>query len=189
MSRYHQSSILLVITILAISLNACSNLTRTVSKEERHLPTDAYIYGNFEMRGKKKLAGLDSYQTMGFSIKCDDNKTYQILFSAKDPLQVIKLKPSVCSFDEVIYTDASGAISSRKQVPNKTMQSMPIKGGKAYYFGDFVASASSSPVVRGRTYMTWQVESVKNYFAETSEKLKKNYPNLGAVAVENIMGN
>lgn len=184
-SSYHQTSKLLILTVFAGTMAACANVTNLVSKEDKHLPTDAYIYGNFHMRGKNDFMGLKSYQTMGFSIKCND-KTYQIRFSMDEPLQVIKIKPSVCSLHEVIYADINGIINSRKPAPKKTMHNLPIQAGKAYYFGDFIAS-SSSTTRDGRVYMTWQVDSAMNYFAETSQKLKENYPNLYAVPVESIM--
>jgi len=176
----------LVFVLLALNFTGCASYSRSISLSEPHTPNDAYIYGNFEIYTKRVALGLDGYQTMGFSISCNDNQNYIIRFSIEDPLQVIKVNPSTCSFNEIVYTNADGIIRSRKPPPKGSMQNMRIKPNTAYYFGDYKASITFS---YSGTYSTtrWRMNSIKNNFKSTTKDMKYEFPKLKQVDTVNIL--
>jgi len=186
MKKTNHSLLPLIFILITLNFTGCASYTKGISLSEPHMPNDAYIYGNFEIDTKRIALGFDGYQTMGFSISCKDNQNYIIRFSIEDPLQVIKVNPSTCTFDEIVYTNADGIIRSRKQPPKDSMKNKRIEPNKAYYFGDYKASITFSS--SGTYYATrWRMNSIRNNFKSTTKEMKHQYPKLKHIETENIL--
>jgi len=111
----HNNSIQASLVVLAgLVLASCAGYTTRVSTDDAPTGKEAYLYGRFYIDVPKVSLGLGGHQSMGFSIKCQDDLTYVIRFYQDDPLHVIKVVPSTCSLTEFVYTDADGVVKSRK---------------------------------------------------------------------------
>jgi len=175
--------------VLAVAaLAACANYTPSITSSEKPSGDEAYLYGRFYIESKSLKLALDGYQTMGFVIKCANGDAYTLRFSNADDsaLQVIKIKPSTCSLAEFVYSNADGQVRSRKPAPQRLMHDTTFDAGKAYYLGDFYA-ATTTTVSGTMIYRNWNVKTIKNDYANTSNALKATYPNLAAMPTEDRM--
>ncbi len=171
---------------LGVSLLAgCAGYSPTVATDEKPTPKDTYLYGRFHILNPPKNLFTDNPQTMGFSFKCADEKTYTVRFEPTEAVQVIKIAPSTCSLTEFVYTDHGGTQTTRKPVPDTLKREVVFEAGKAYYLGDFQAETAQSgfPVIT----RTWRLRSARNNYARTTEQLKAAYPNLSALPTEDRM--
>ena len=175
----------LALCLIFIS-SGCAAYTPRISKDDKHTPNDAYLYGRFSIQAQKLFLSIDGHQTMGFSLECTNGDKYILRFSKDDPLQVIKIVPSTCSLVEIVYTNAEGAIATRKPAPTGVLQNAAFESGKAYYLGDFFAEATQS--VAGNVINSrWRMTSMKDDYATTTQEMKTTFPNLSAVPTENRM--
>jgi hypothetical protein len=174
-------------TVAGLALVAgCANFAPTISKDEKPTGKEAYVYGRFHMDAPVARLAMQGHQTMGFTLKCDDQQTYTIKFDREEPLRVTKVAPSSCAMSEIIYTDADGMIRSRKPAPESVKKSMAFEAGKAYYLGDFYAQASAVTGYQTVNW-SWRITNVKNDYRNTTEALKSAFPALSAVATEDRM--
>lgn len=177
----------LLLIVVAVVVSGCAGFSRTISKEEQPAPTDAVLYGRFSITGARgNFLALDRHETMGFSIKCANGDMHVVRFSMDEPLQVIKIAPSTCQFADIVYTNVDGMVRSRKPAPKLLTQYVEFSAGKAYYLGDFFALMSHSR--KGLMHYTvWEIKSIKDDYALTSEEFKKTFPRLSAMPTENRM--
>jgi hypothetical protein len=167
-------------------LAGCANFAPTVSKEEKPTGQEAYVYGRFHMNAPASRLAMQGHQTMGFTLKCDNQQDYTIRFDRDEPLRVVKIAPSSCAMSEIVYTDADGIIKSRKPAPDAARKSTVFEAGKAYYLGDFYAQASA--ITSGTMVnWSWRITSVKNDYRNTTDLLKNAFPALAGVATEDRM--
>ena len=83
-----------VVVAAALAAAGCATFTRSVRSDHNPSPDSAYLYGNFL---------VDGSETIGFVVRCVDGMTYTIGFSKVPRVQVIKVKPSRCSLDQIEY--------------------------------------------------------------------------------------
>lgn len=163
-------------------LAGCAGYSSTIGTEDKPGANDAYLYGRFHVDTREMKFTVSGYQTMGFVLKCADEKTYTIRFVRDDAVQAIKITPSTCSMAELVYTDADGFLRTRKPAPAALKKDVSFAAGKAYYLGDFEAESTYTGGVQ-----RWRVRSARNNYVATTEKLKASYPNLSALPTENRM--
>ncbi len=194
-SFLNQSRILFLVTGLV--LVSCSTWTPTMTKDEIPTGNDTYLYGKFNISAPKIGMSVEGYYTIGFVFSCTDGRTYTIRLSMEQPVQLIKLSPSTCSFTETVFVDAGGNIRGRKPVPEGPLTNFKLEPGVAYYIGDFLAFAENqlsshySVGDAGRTMITdlnlmsWGMKEPLNNYQNTTGKMKSFYPNMAKVPVHN----
>jgi hypothetical protein len=158
---------------------------------ERHDPASAYLYGRFYIDAKSSLLSPDGSQSMGFAVRCRDGNTYTIGFSKRTPLQVIKVAPSICQIDEIVYTDAGGGVISRRMAPFRLLQNEILESGGLYYVGDFLAQASESSssymVIYRETRFSWTIAAIRDNYDKTTAAMKRAFVAFRAVPTEDRM--
>ncbi len=162
---------------MVFALVSCTNYTRPISKKDIPTANDGYLYGRFSMDVPKF-----THQTMGLSIHCADGQSYVLRFTRKQPLQVVKIAPSTCSLDQIVYTAEDGIVSLRKPAPTGWMQNVKLEAGKMYYLGDFIATGWKE-----RSTIYWKITDIRANFINTTKAVKENFPNLLEVPAEDRM--
>lgn len=175
----------LVVCFFLIS-SGCAGYTPRISQDDKPTPNDAYLYGRFSIQAPKVFLSIDGHQSMGFALECKNGERYVLRFSKDDPLQVIKIIPSTCSLVELVYTNAEGAVASRKPAPPGAMQNSVFAAGKAYYLGDFFAESTQS-IAGNVINRQWRMTSMKDGYDATTQEMRTAFPNLSAVPTENRM--
>ena len=187
MGRMHMNRFLKVWPACLFLISAgCAGYTPRIGQDDKPTPNDAYLYGKFSMRAPKVFLSIDGHQSMGFALECKNGERYVLRFSKDDPLQVIKILPSTCSLVELVYTNAEGAVASRKPAPPGAMQNTVFAAGKAYYLGDFFAEATQS-VAGNVINRQWRMTSMKDGYEATTQEMRTTFPNLSALPTENRM--
>jgi hypothetical protein len=180
-------SLTLVSTLmLMLTLSGCAAYTPRVGVQEMPTLSDSYLYGRLFMDAPKTWLALDGYQTMGFSIQCSDGTSYVLRFDRDDPVVVIKVRPATCSWQEVVYSDADGAVRSRKPAPPDVFKNVVLDGGYSYYLGDFHAQLLST-LAGGVVRTEWKIKAIRDNYEYTTEDMLKAHPNLKALPTENRM--
>ena len=167
-------------------LAGCASWTPPLEPTDKPTAQDAYLYGRFVQDSRKALLGLDGYSTIGLVFKCLDGASYTVRFRLEGDVQLLRVKPSTCSLQETIYTDADGAIKGHKPSPGNVMKSMTLQAGTAYYLGDYhgtMRATVSYPSVN----MEWHIDSVRDRFATTTDDLKQRYPAFTNVPSQDMM--
>lgn len=171
-------------SLLAL-LGGCAGYTPRVSVQDMPTLNDAYLYGRFFIDAPKSWLSMDGHQTMGFALECEDQGKYVVRFNRDDPVLAIKIKPSTCSWTEIIYSNADGQVRSRKPAPADTFKSIRFKGGYAYYLGDFAAELKTSMPSYNVIRTEWVIKSIKDNYEATTKDMRQAYPNLQALPDEN----
>jgi len=174
---------LLIALLLALAtiISGCANYTPRIAASEQPGVNDAYLYGRFSIETRKEFFGIDGYTTMGFAIECVDGKRYVIRFDKDTPLQAVKIKPSVCSWVQIVYSNADGQLMSQKPAPAGSMSSMKIKRSQAYYFGDFHAAFTSQGCGYRTACLNWRIDGARDNFSSASDELNNTFPRLATL--------
>ncbi|MFZ6708516.1 hypothetical protein [Undibacterium sp. TC9W] len=172
----------LALLLPALSLVACANYTPRLKPDEKLTETDSFIYGSFQIKTEKMLISADGYISMGLNLKCQDGSKYLLRFYLENPVHVIKIKPSTCDIDEIVYTDADGNVRDVRSFRNP-IRNLVFKPGKAYYVGDFFATAQVD-IGRKTNTTQWSMSNPVDRFAYTTELVHKLYPN--TVGIPNV---
>jgi PPIC-type PPIASE domain len=168
---------------LVLLMVGCASYTPRVKVEEAPSANDAYLYGRFYMNSPKVALAMDGHRTMGFAIECEDKQRYVLRFDRDQPLVAVKIKPSVCSWVEYIYTNADGSVESRKPAPADEFKKVSIASGHAYYLGDF--GAETKLTYRANVpYNEWAITAIRNIYHRTTRDLQVAYPNLKGLPTE-----
>jgi hypothetical protein len=127
------------------------------------------------------------YQTMGFAFQCEGSAMpYIVRFDRDRPVAAIKIKPGVCSWTEIVYSDADGDVRARKPAPPDAFKAMRFEGGYSYYLGDFSAEVKTTYMSPGfRT--EWHIKAVRENYEITTGDMLEAYPKLRALPTENRM--
>jgi hypothetical protein len=174
------------LTAIITVLSGCAGYTPRVNVADVPTLQDAYIYGRFHIDAPRALLGMDGHQTMGFAIKCDDGQSYVLRFDRENPVLAIKIKPAICSWSEIVYSDADGAVRLRKPAPAEAFKAVVFQGGYSYYVGDFHAAVSNS--VSGNMARTeWKIKAIRENYEITTQDMLEVYPNLRSLPTENRM--
>jgi hypothetical protein len=128
-------------------------------------------------------------ESIGFAIRCQDEKTYTVVFSAETPLQVIELAPSRCQLDEIIYAQPGGSfVDARQLAPFRLLRNEFLNAGGLYYVGDFSARATakvtSNIVISKEVRYSWEITDITNNYARTTAAMKRKYPGFATAASE-----
>jgi hypothetical protein len=169
-----------------VTLCACAGYSPRARVDEVPTLSDAYLYGRLFMDAPKMWLGLDGHVSMGFSIKCSDGRPYVMRFEREDPIVVVKASPATCSWTEIIYSDADGAVHARKPAPPDVFKDVVLEGGYGYYLGDFHAQLLSTSS-GGKVSTEWKIKAIRDNYEYTTEDMLKVYPNLKALPTENRM--
>jgi hypothetical protein len=167
-------------------LSGCASYSPRALVHEVPTLSDTYLYGRLFMDAPKRLLGIDGHQTMGFAITCSDGRTHVLRFERDDPIVVIKVAPAICSWTEVVYTNADGSVHSRKPAPPDVFKSVVLEGGYSYYLGDFYAELLTS-LSGGVVRTEWKIKAIRDNYEYTTEDMLEAYPNLKALPTENRM--
>ena len=180
--------------LLAVALSAladgCAEYTPGLRPTDPYSLGSAYVYGRFFVDAESPTLALDGHQSMGFAIRCRDGNRYVLRFSNRNALQVIRVAPSVCQIDEIIYTDASGSTLGRKATSFRLFENERLDPGGVYYVGDFFALAttkSSFNGLRWETHLNWRMTGTTDSYDKTTDQLKRYFPNLAPAATDNRM--
>ena len=180
---------IILLSLIATGLSGCAGYTPRLNVDEKPAETDAFFYGRFHITTNKPVAildlSMDGYPSMGFGIKCNDGAHYLLRFYKDNPVSVVKIKPSVCSLTEIVYSDTDGIVVGRKPFNKPFLQNMQIKPGFAYYLGDFEAKMTYSSTYNKRT-SEWQISNFRINFGSTTLDMQSRYPNISKFAVENM---
>ncbi len=171
-------------------VGGCAEYTAGLQPTDPYSAKSAYVYGRFFIDAESHALALDGHQSMGFAIRCRDGNRYVLRFSNQNALQVIRVAPSVCQIDEVIYTDAAGTTRGRRIAGFRLLENESLDPGGVYYVGDFFAHAttkSSFNGYRGETRWSWQVTGIMDNYDKTTDQLKHWFPGLASAATENRM--
>ena len=152
----------------------------------------SYVYGRFRML---ETSAEKTSNTMGFAIRCRDDKVYTIGFSRDNRVQIIELEPSLCQIDAIVYADSGGRVFGRRMPGFRLLRNEIVTAGGVYYLGDFSAVATEGTpdtkiVWTGTsttTPMTWELTEMKDNYAETTEEMKANFTNLASARTEDRM--
>jgi hypothetical protein len=179
----------------------CAHYALDVREDERLSPGSAYLYGHFIIdvsEGEAQPEAPRWYQSMGLVMRCDDGATYPIRFLKKTRVQVIKISPSRCALDEVVYTDQNDRVLQRSPPPAAWVRHEDFAAGRGYYLGDYVAVGHYKaeptgmrlgllgPGIPHETWdwkMDWAFDDEYNY-DETTAKMKRTYANLAPLPTE-----
>lgn len=177
-----------VITAIALCalFSGCASYTPRINSKEKIAPNDAVLYGRFYIDTKSVVLGMDDHMSIGFSFKCKDGNEYLVRFFNKTPVHAIKIKPSTCDFDEIVYTNVDGAIKSRKKRHDSEFKNLEFKEGTAYYLGDYAAKTEIS--VSGNIITTrWIMNSIAENYVSTTGEMKKDYSSISSMPTVNMM--
>ncbi len=176
--------------VIPLLLSGCAEYTPGLRATDPYSPQSAYVYGRFFIDAESKTLALDGHQSMGFSVRCRDGNRYVLRFSAQSPLQVIRVAPSVCQIDEIIYTAASGTTLGRKLPPFRLLENESLAAGGVYYVGDFFARGTSKSTyngLRGEINWDWRLTGTTDNYDTTTDQLKRRFPSFASAATENRM--
>ena len=177
--------------LLVLSLvSGCTAFAPTVRPDEKRDPSSAYLYGRFYVDAERRYASFAGHQSIGFAIKCRNGATYTIGFSNHTPLQMIKVAPSKCQLDEIVYTDADGRVIARTMATFRLLRNEILEPGGVYYIGDFVAGARTDvrvKVIYTEFRMAWAIGKISDNYAETTREMKETFPKLASVTTEDRM--
>lgn len=147
--------------------------TANVRPTETFDPTMTYLYGRFQGDGRSAIS---------FEIRCRTGKTYRIGFSEKTPLQVIKLPPGKCQFEDLRSGDHYLGAAWFRLIKNEVLEA-----GGVYYIGDFAAGSKTKVVFKilySETHLHWAVGRLDKDYAGATAELKQAYPALAARPTE-----
>jgi hypothetical protein len=165
----------------------CAHYAVGMRPTEKRSSDTAYLYGRFSMKAKADPLATNGRQTMGFVINCEDGATYTIRFTNTREVQVIKIRPSHCSLQELIYTDGDGYIHSRKAPPPSWVRGEQFSAGRAYYLGDYFGKAEYS-VERTAFFQerkwSWLMDPVDDNYPSTTEEMKRTFVHLASLSTE-----
>ena len=168
----------------------CAEYTPGLRPTEAYSPQSAYVYGRFFIDAESLPLALDGHQSMGFSVRCRDGSRVVLRFSNQSPLQVVRVSPSVCQMDEIIYTDAGGNTQARKLAPFRLLENESLAAGGVYYVGDFFAHATTKHSfngVRGEYQWDWRLTGVMDNYDKTTDQMKRRFPGFASPPTENRM--
>jgi hypothetical protein len=177
--------------VVSACLGGCATeYTSGLRATDPYSAQSAYVYGRFAIDAESVALALDGHQSIGFSIRCRDGNRYVLRFSNQSPLQVIRVAPSVCQIDEIIYTSAGGTTLGRGRPPFRLFENETLVAGGVYYVGDFFAHATTKLSLtwfRSETRWSWEVTGVMDDYDRTTDQLKRWFPSFAPAATENRM--
>jgi hypothetical protein len=200
------------------ALFALAGCATTSSHEELHRklkldPSSAYLYGRFVIDTKDSASVLGT-ETLTFEIRCRDGAIYAIRFLSHEPLQLIRLRPSICQIEDIVFDDSTAETGGGVFVPARAgliggilgvglftaIQGDPrprqlasfrllrnelLEPGGIYYVGDFYAKATTHG--QGADERNEWTATRKNDYERTTEELAKQLANFPADATQNRM--
>jgi hypothetical protein len=175
----HRSSCALLLTVALAA--SCAGHTSRIRNDEMPTGRESYIYGTFLIKAERTVYAGGT-QGLGFSISCDDGGKYVIGFSDRDPLAVIKVAPSTCVLNELVYS-SDGMLLYTKPVPPNLSFRLQITPGKAYYLGDFLVTTNQSKS-DGVLDRTWDMADIKDAYAVVTSRMKQTFVNLARLPTE-----
>lgn len=178
--RYRVRPHCLPLACLLAGVTACTHYTKPVGYGERPTGKDAYVFGFFKTQGAGEVS--DPKRTMGFRFECSDKHTYTLRFSHETPLQVVRIAPGQCSLSEVVYTYSDGTNVGKQEVPEQFRAAQLFEANHLYYLGDFEATTSTDGFVQH-----WQLTGAHHNYADTADTVRRYYPALAVLPVEDRM--
>ena len=174
---------LLLITSI-LTLSSCANFTPRLPSDEKLGVNDTFIYGHFFVDAKYKTV-FGNYPSMGLGLNCQGGSKYLIRFYLDDPVQIIKMKPSVCNLDEIVYSSAWGEVVSRSQLKDRAIRNLNLQAGVAYYLGNFNATTSLTGT-GFRHGLKWEISKPVDSYESTTRLLHEKYPHTLAIQTNNL---
>lgn len=162
----------------------CAGYTKGIRPDEKLSPESAYLYGRFLIKSERSLLAMDGYPTMGLTLRCAEGELYRIRFSIERAVQVLKIKPSRCALVQLIYTDADGTIRGFRRAPRAWMHVEDFAPGRAYYLGDFMATArfrSDWKVVYTELHWDYEMNPIDDGYEASTAEMKQTFTSLAAL--------
>jgi hypothetical protein len=181
-----------LVAVAALLLSGCAQYTPTLKADVAPTGEEGFLYGRFQV-GRNEYGTVSSNQ-MGFVFRCVNaakkrQHDYTLRFTFEEPIQVIKVKPAVCSLREIVYTNEFGVIQTRNPAPEGVYRNVQVEAGKAYYLGDYYAVIATTSTGYNTYRTVWRIQDIKNDYALTTEKVKQRYPGLAGVPTEDLASN
>ena len=203
------TSVALVVLAGCASAGTHQELHRSLKLD----PASAYVYGRFVIDTKDSVSMLGD-ETLTFEIRCRDGATYPIRFMKGEPLQLIRLRPSICQIEDIVFDDATatpgqgvyvqanvglvGAIllggmfaaiegdsRPREKASFRLLRNEYLEPGGIYYVGDFYAKATAEGEA-GSQRNSWAATR-KNDYERTTDELAKQLANFSPAATQSRM--
>lgn len=129
---------LVTLLVWALAAPCCAGYTAGIRPDEKYNPSNSYLYGRFVVDAKSAPLSFASSQSMGFTVICRDGKTYTIGFSNQTTLQIIKVAPSACQIDEIVYSDSDGIVRGREMAPFRLLRNEFLGPGACTTWATFL---------------------------------------------------
>jgi hypothetical protein len=171
---------LLAMGLLA-SLAACANHAKPVAYAEGPTGKDAYVFGFFTTQGAGGEQPEDR-RTMGFRFDCSDKRSFTVRFNHETPLQLLRIAPGECSLAKVVYMFDDGSSLSTQDVPAKLRHEQRFEANRLHYLGDFTATIS-----KDASFKRWQLTDAHHNYDNTTASVRREYPALAVLPVEDRM--
>jgi len=142
---------------------------------------EAYLYGRLVLTRTTVLPLPAGHATLGFLIRCADDAAYTIRFVLERNVQVIRIRPSRCALDWIVFTDGSDLVKASRQPPAAWKRVQEFAAGKAYYLGDYSAHAGGG----GPYHYDRDIDSAEDNYEGTTAELKRTFSSLAAFSTEN----
>jgi len=150
-----------------VMLASCAHSTR-VSRSDSYSRDSAYLYGRFY---------IDGMSPLWYQLSCHDGNKYKIQFSMSSSVRVIKIAPSICQVDYVVF----GNDTQNEMVGFRLLGNEVLDPGGVYYVGDFAADSTWNWL---EGIVRWIVKGRRNEYAKTTAELKRAFPGFASVATE-----
>ena len=103
----------------------CAHYSAGLSPTDKPSPARAYLYGRFRVDAPSALLGMDSYQTMGFVMRCERRERVQASILARETGSWSSPRaPRDARWSAHIFTDADGVVKGSKRVLGRSPRSV-----------------------------------------------------------------
>jgi hypothetical protein len=170
--------------VLSVALTcACATTTSAIAPDDKLDPRSAYLYGRFHIRADEQPGSFGINQSIGFHVRCGDDRTYTIWFGTKRDVQVLKVHPARCALVSAVFTDG-GIPRHTVSVEKGDMLIHEFVAGRAYYLGDYFARGIFSLTLHStysELFRSWAMDPADDRYEGTTADMKQAFHNLAGL--------
>lgn len=178
----------IILLVFCFFVAGCVSYTPVMKKSDAYQPGWGYLYGTFKLdRSSKEADGLDAAVVVR---AVNSEKTYNIVFSDKNKLDVIKLPPGKYLLDEVIFVRAG----KKHKKTEKLGKEFTLGIDEAVYLGSYLVSASESTrrnvnwiVTEEKIDWGWRFSGIVNAYDQITKLFEENYTWAEKVSNKNLL--
>lgn len=152
-------------------------------------PTEAYLYGRFQMKGPEAPGMTKHALAVTFRMRCQDGHHHEFGSTAGREVQVLQIAPTRCWLLETIVKDR---LLEERTIPVDPSLQRPLDftAGRAHYLGDYFGKGESEDTRKFFlpgivAIMTWTparqemfLSTADDRYESTTAEMKRAYPNL-----------